>query len=513
MQIFRTLAGYSLGRADLVRRAMSKKKHDVMLKEREIFINGLISEDGTVEVEGCIRRGVDRETAESVYEEMKSFASYAFNKSHAASYAYISYQTAWLKYHYPREYMAALLSSVLDNQNKMAGYITDCHRMGIQVLPPHVNYSFHGFTVSDGNIRYGLMAIKNLGKNFIDSIIELRSEKPFESLKDFCSRLYSRGMNSRALESLIKCGALDNLGANRRQMLTVSKAVMEDIEFEKRRNMDGQMSLFEASSDAYESAGVRIPDLEEFSLTDLLAMEKDMAGMYLSGHPLLEFEWYADKVKADRIGDIIASDGDNTLFDNHSVRIVAIVSRLRTQITKSNQMMAFVTAEDRSGSIELIVFPKTLTAVNPLLYPGSVIAVTGTLSIREDEDPKILVNAVEQVRKSPDSQSGERITAPTSYDSIRSSVERPVVSGRAPEAALDIQKANSLYIKVPSKESAEFEIAKRLIDIFDGNTPVYFYLENDKKVLRAPSDLWVELNDVLLNELKNRLGEDNIRLK
>ncbi len=513
MQIFRTLAGYSLGRADLVRRAMSKKKHDVMLKEREIFINGLVREDGTVEVEGCIRRGVSREVAESVYEEMKSFASYAFNKSHAASYAYISYQTAWLKYHYPREYMAALLSSVLDNQNKMAGYITDCHRMGIQVLPPHVNYSFHGFTVSNGDIRYGLMAIKNLGKSFIDSIIELRSDKPFESLKDFCSRLYSKGMNSRALESLIKCGALDNLGANRRQMLTVSKAVMEDIEYERRRNMDGQMSLFESSSEAYESAGVRMPDLEEFSLTDLLAMEKDMAGMYLSGHPLSEYEWYSEKIKADRIGDILTSEGDNSFLDNQSVRIVSIVSKLRTQITKSNQMMAFVTAEDRSGSIELIVFPKTLTAINALLYPGSVIAVTGTLSVREDEDPKILVNSAQAVKKSADSRSDDNIAPHGSYDSVTVSQKKPAVRDNIADTLYNIEKAQSLYIKVPSRESQEFEIAKRLIDIFDGRTPVYFYIENDKKVLRAPSDLWVELNEVLLNELKNRLGDENIRLK
>ncbi len=513
MQIFRTLAGYSLGRADLVRRAMSKKKHDVMLKEREIFINGLVREDGSIEVEGCIRRGVDRETAESVYEEMKSFASYAFNKSHAASYAFISYQTAWLKYHYPREYMAALLSSVLDNQNKMAGYITDCHRMGIQVLPPHVNSSFHGFTVTEGDIRYGLMAIKNLGKNFIDSIIEIRNEKPFESLKDFCSRLYSKGMNSRALESLIKCGALDNLGANRRQMLTVSKAVMEDIEYERRRNMDGQMSLFESSSQTYESAGVRIPDLQEFSLTDLLAMEKDMAGMYLSGHPLSEYEWYSERIKADRIGDIITSDGDKAFLDNQNVRIVCIVSRLRTQITKSNQMMAFVTAEDRSGSIELIVFPKTLTAINALLYPGSVISVTGTLSVREDEDPKILVNSAQTVKKSSDAESDESAAGHGRYDSVVSSAPGAASLTDSSDSVNNIKKAQSLYIKVPSMESREFETAKRLIDIFDGGTPVFFYIEMDKKVLRAPSDLWVDLNEVLLKELKNRLGEENIRLK
>ncbi len=500
MQIFRSLAGYSLGRADLVRRAMSKKKHDVMLKEREIFIDGLVREDGTVEVEGCVRRGVSRAVAESVYEEMKSFASYAFNKSHAASYAFISYQTAWLKYHYPREYMAALLSSVLDNQNKMAGYITDCHRMVIEVLPPHVNSSFHGFTVSEGNIRYGLMAIKNLGKNFIDSIIEARQERKFDSLQDFCSRLYSKGMNSRALESLIKCGALDNLGANRRQMLSVSKQVLEDIEYEKRRNMDGQMSLFETDISARESTTFIMPPLEEFSLTDLLSMERDMAGMYLSGHPISEYEWYAEKVKADRIGDILTAEGVKTYADNQRVQIVAVVSKFRTQLTKQNQMMAFMTVEDRSGSMELIVFPKALNEYGSLFYAGSVISVQGTLSMREDEDAKILVNTAQRVEKHE--SKGKNSVKPT-YDSVSSASRSQQTTGNVA----------GLYLKVDTNGGELFECAKNLVSIFEGNTPVYFYLNQDAKLLRAPRDLWVDLNDVLLKELKHRLGEENVKLK
>ena len=222
MQIFRTLAGYSLGRADIVRRAMSKKKLAVMESEREIFIHGLTDEDGNIIVEGCIRRGVDEKTAISVYDEMESFAHYAFNKSHAAAYANISYKTAWLKCHYPREYMAALLSSVLDNQNKLASYITECKRLGIRVLPPNVNESNLHFTVSGNDIRYGLLAVKNLGRNFIDEIISERINNPYEDFFDFCKRLYGRNMNSRAIESLIKCGAFDGLGANRRQLLAIS---------------------------------------------------------------------------------------------------------------------------------------------------------------------------------------------------------------------------------------------------------------------------------------------------
>ncbi len=518
MQIFRKLAGYSLGRADVVRRAMSKKKHDVMEREREVFINGLTLEDGTIEVEGCIRRGVDRACAESIYEEMKSFASYAFNKSHAASYAFISYQTAWLKYHYPKQYMAALLSSVLDNQNKMATYITDCHRMGIQVLPPHVNYSTHGFTVAGGNIRYGLMAIKNLGYNFIDSIINARRMGEFTSLQDFCKRLYTGGMNSRSLESLIKCGALDELGANRRQMLSMAKSVMDDLEYEKRKNMDGQLSLFEAAPDVKASSSVMTPDLPDFSLTELLNMEKEMAGMYLSGHPLTEYEWYAKKVKVDRIGDIITGEGNRGYRDGDRVRILCIVSKYRTQITKSNQMMAFLTVEDRSGSLELIVFPKTLTQYGSMLYEGAVVSVIGTVSCREDEDSKILVNTVEKVEKGQSPYTDKPVQSSTAFQPHTAS--ELVVSDKQPAKAssqstqsLSLDKAKSLYLKVDTKDGVLFNKAVRLIEIFDGPTPVFFYLEQDKKVLRAPNSMWVSLNEVLISELKHQLGEGSVKVK
>ena len=269
MQIFRTLAGYSLGRADIVRRAMSKKKHDVMEKEKQIFIHGLVSDDGTVEVEGCLRRGVDEKTALSIFSQMESFASYAFNKSHAAAYANVAYQTAFLKCHYKKQYMAALLSSVLDNQNKMATYITECQRLGVLVLPPHVNESDSNFTVTHGNIRFGLTAIRNLGKNFIDSLVRERKKSAFKSFYDFCKRMNSNGLNIRALESLIKCGALDRLGANRRQMLSVMKTVMDDLEYDRRKNAGGQMSFFNMSQ-LKEEVTIEIPEMEEFELMELL---------------------------------------------------------------------------------------------------------------------------------------------------------------------------------------------------------------------------------------------------
>lgn len=501
MQIFRKLAGYSLGRADIVRRAMSKKKHDVMEKERKIFIEGLIGDDGSAEVEGCLKRGVSREVAEEIYEQMKSFASYAFNKSHAASYAFISYQTAWLKCYYPKQYMAALLSSVLDNQNKLSSYITECLRLGIEVLPPHVNFSSHGFTVIGGNIRYGLMAIKNLGKAFIDEIIRERDKKPFTSLYDFCSRLYSRSLNSRAVESLIKSGALDSMGANRRQMLSMVKPILDDLDFEKRRNMAGQLSLFGGSDDSKAPEQVMVPDLKEFPLIELLKMERDMTGFFLSGHPISEYEWYAKRINATRIGDIISLDSTADILDGDRVRLVCIVSKYRTQITKTNQMMAFVTAEDRSGIMELVVFPKTLAEFGSLLYEGSVITVDGTVNLKEDEDAKVLINRVSKVPSKEDAGVAQTTVSDT---------PRQEETQRRPQHQ---KKVSALYLKLENMETDSFKKAKNLLEIFDGTTPVILYLTDTKKQLMAPRSLWVDANEVLVRELKKVLGEDSVKLK
>ncbi|MFR1804433.1 MAG: DNA polymerase III subunit alpha, partial [Faecalispora jeddahensis] len=275
MQIFRTLAGYSFGRADIVRRAMSKKKASVMEKERSIFLYGLVAEDGTVEVDGCVRRGVDEETAKAIFGEMESFASYAFNKSHAAAYATISYQTAWLKCHYPREYMAALLTSVLDNTNKIAAYIAECSRMGIRVLPPNVNQSRRGFTVAGRDIRFGLLAVKNLGDGFLRSLIQERDANGnFESFYQFCKRMHGKDLNRRALESLVKCGALDSLDYNRNQMLSSIQSVLDTLDSDKRRNVDGQLGFFDTPQLQSEEPTISIDPMPDFSDADKLVMEK-----------------------------------------------------------------------------------------------------------------------------------------------------------------------------------------------------------------------------------------------
>ena len=494
MQIFRELAGYSLGRADIVRRAMSKKKHDVMEREKQIFVEGLVNENGEVEVEGCLRRGIDRRTALSVFSEMESFASYAFNKSHAAAYAAVSYQTAYLKCHYKREYMAALLSSVIDNQNKTAVYISECHRLNIAVLPPSVNESDSKFTVSRGNIRFGLSAVRNLGLGFIAEMMRERQGKPFSSYYDFCKRMGSRGLNARSLESLIKCGALDNLGANRRQMLTVMKTVLDDLEYERRKGSAGQMSLFDVSGASEVQTGIVIPPMEEFGLTELLNMEKEMAGMYLSGHPIDEYDAFARQIRADSIGDILDTENDR-YRDRQRVKLLAIISANKSQLTKSNRMMAFVTVEDRYGSCEVIVFPNVLEQCTAALYVGAVVEIDGTLSIKEDEEPKVIA---------------DKITALPPSDQLKVNSNQAAPAPVHDQAPRGEQK---LYLKVPNLESREYLKAKNLLEIFRGNTKVIFYLSETKTQMLAPQSLWASLNDTMLGELRYQLGEQNVRLK
>lgn len=492
MQIFRELAGYSLGRADIVRRAMSKKKHDVMEREREIFINGLTDDSGKIVVEGCVRRGIDKASAISIFSEMESFASYAFNKSHAAAYAAVSYKTAWLKCYYPREYMAALLSSVLDNRNKLATYITECRRLGIAVLPPSVNESYQEFAVSDGNIRYGLLAIKNLGKAFIDQIIRERAVKPYSSFYDFCKRLYGKNMNSRAVESLIKCGAFDGLGANRRQLLAVVKSVLDDIEFNARHNMGGQLSFFDLDDSASKiNDEPDIPPMEEFPRDELLHMENEIAGMYLSGHPMDDYADFADKVHADKIGSIIQNDGDYS--DGKKVCVVGVISRVKTQLTKNGKIMAFITVEDRYGEMEAVVFPNVYERFGIFLGETRVVILRGTLNCKENEEPKLICDSADKARTNEECKS-------YNPDSSKPSAQKQ-------------QLPQMLYLRIDDLNTPLYEKARRVLDIFDGRTPVVFYLTNSNRKVKAPATMWVTLNDVMIKELKYQLGDNNVAVK
>ena len=495
MQIFRELAGYSLGRADIVRRAMSKKKHDVMEREREIFIHGLLDESGNIAVEGCVRRGVDEASAKAIFAEMESFASYAFNKSHAAAYAAVSYKTAWLKCWYPREYMAALLSSVLDNQNKLASYTAECRRLGISVLPPNVNESFQGFAVSGNNIRYGLLAIKNLGKAFIDQIIRERALRPYKSFYDFCKRLYGKNMNSRAVESLIRCGAFDGLGANRRQLLAICKTVLDDLEYNSRHNMGGQLSFFDmGGAENKLSDEPEIPPMEEFPRDELLYMENETAGMYLSGHPMDDYSFFSEMVKADRIGDIIQNE-NNEYPDGKKVCVVGVITRIKSQLTKNSRMMAFITVEDRFGEIETVVFPNVYERFSEFLGETNVVILRGSLNFKENEEPKLICESADNARNNEECKN------------YRPSAARQEQKPQKP------QQPQALYLRIDDLDTPMYEKARRVLDIFDGRTPVIFYLTKSNRKVKAPANMWVSLNDVMIKELKYQLGENNVAVR
>ena len=487
MQIFRELAGYSLGRADIVRRAMSKKKADVMEREKQIFIHGLTNEKGEVEVEGCIRRGVDEKTAVEIFSEMESFAAYAFNKSHAAAYALVSYQTAWLKCFYPKEYMAALLTSVLDNTNKIVSYIAECTRLGIRVLPPHINQSNLGFAVAGRNIRFGLLAVKNLGRGFLQHIVRDRERDGlFTSFFDFCKREFSE-LNRRALESLIKCGALDGLDLNRRQMLENAGTVLDFLEDDKRRNVEGQLGFFDLGGSEENKQDFVVPPLPDFSEREKLAYEKEVTGMFLSGHPMASYLDRYEKYGAVHIGDLL--EEESTSFrDGEMVTVLGMISSMKMKVTKNGATMAFLLFEDMFGSIEVLVFPSTLSEYGAYLTEDQPVVMKAKLSRREEEDAKLLCESVLPLRE-----------------------EEPC-RGEAQPAKRSSGKRPGLYLKVPSGSSPRYQRACQLLELFEGATPVYIYYNDVRKLFSAPVSMRVSLNDVLLQQLCHVLGNKNVAI-
>ena len=496
MQIFRSLAGYSYGRADIVRRAMSKKKHDVMEKERQNFIYGMVREDGTVECEGCVKRGIPADVANDIFDDMSSFASYAFNKSHAAAYAYVSYQTAYLKCHYPCEFMAALLSSVLDNSAKVSEYTNECNNLGIKVLPPHVNESLEGFTVSDGNIRFGLLAIKNLGRNFIKNIIAERRLGKFTSFYDFCSRMHGADFNKRAVESLIRCGALDGLGANRRQMMMGMNEIIDELDNKKKRNVEGQLGLFDMGGNFTNQGEPELRYYDEFPLYDLLSMEKETTGLYLSGHPMSEYTDMAMKLHCARVSDLNMSDSDNATYkDGERIKAMGIITQVKKKVTKSDTTMAFVDLEDITGSIEVIVFPKTLIQNSPLIAEGNVVVIKGRLDVRDDEPPKLIC---------------EFISSPENAQKEQEQSDKPIEVNKEQPTK---KKRIGLFLRFSSKGCPEQIQAEKLLTIFEGRTPLYYYFADKKEYRNMPFECFVDVNEPLLDELRKVLGEENVVLR
>lgn len=485
MQIFRDLAGYSLGRADIVRRAMAKKKHDVLEREREVFLHGQQREDGTWEVDGCLRRGVDQQTALELFKEIESFASYAFNKPHAAGYAVVAYQTAYLKCHYPCEYMAALLSSVLGQTGKVAEYIEECGRLGISVLPPHVNYSDMGFTVVGKSIRFGLLAVKNLGRNVIARMVEeRRGGGEFTSFYNFCKRMAGRDLNRRAIESLVKCGALDGLGNNRREMLLAVERVLDSLEADKRRNVEGQMGFFDAPGSA-QGGEPPLDKTEDFSAADKLNMEKEVTGMYLSGHPMAAYAGLYQERGYARMDEILQSAGEREIGryqDGQWVTLLGMVVGVRKKATKNNAQMAFVSLEDMYGAITALVFPKVLEQYGSLLYEGAVVEVQGKLSFTEDKAPELVCQSLGK---------------PADPVSVKAPAGKPVRPG--------------LYLRLSSQQDPRYDKAMRYIAVFDGGaTDLYLTFQDTGKLLRAPAKFRVEINRPLLRALKELLGAENV---
>ncbi|MBP2024856.1 DNA polymerase III subunit alpha [Peptoniphilus stercorisuis] len=464
MQIVQQIGGYSLGRADLVRRAMSKKKMDVMEEERHNFIYGKIDENGDVICCGAIENGVDEKSANEIYNLMIDFANYAFNKSHSVAYAVVAYRTAYLKYYYPKEFMAAQISSYMGNSDQVALYIEECKRLGIEILPPDINKSYKKFTTEKGKIRFGLKAVKNLGENLIDEAVRLREKDgKFTSLEDFVRRVSkekSSAMNKRAIESLIKCGGFDSLGGNRAQYLAIYEKTISNITNNIKNNIEGQFSLFDSFDKKEE-----LPKLKDFNKKAKLEMEKEIAGVYISGHPL---EPYAAALKTLSTTNTISlndSFKSGKINKDVFVKIAGLIKTKRTMITKNKKMMAFATLEDLYGIVELIIFPNTFIKYQELIKEGEVVLIKGHAQGSEVEDAKIIVDSISSLNKSSDKR---------------------------------------VFLKISSMNNTILvDNIKSILKDYRGDTPVVLFAENDKKSYGTEKTLWI--NEEKFNELKIEL--------
>ena len=457
MQIVQQIGGYSLGRADIVRRAISKKKMKVMEEERKNFIYGNVEE----EVSGAIANGVDEKTANEIYDLIIDFADYAFNKSHSVAYSVVAYRTAWLKYYYPREFMAAQTSTYTNDIKQVSLYIEEIKRLGIEILPPNINYSFKNFTVEDGKIRFGLKAVKNVGNNLIDVIVKARDNGKFKSLKDFVDRINAidkSALNKRAVESLIRCGAMDDFNGNRAQYLAIYEKVISSSSNTAKNNVVGQFSLFE-SSDVQED----LPSLKDFSQKDKLDMEKEVVGIYISGHPLDPYRELIEKSADTNTNEIFEKYRENML-NNSKVKVGGILKAKKTMITKTNKMMAFAQLEDLFGTIELVIFPNVFSKYRELIEDENVVFVEGHFQESEIEEPKILVDKISKIKM------------PTN---------------------------KKLYISVNSMRDKNLREIRNILKDYNGNTPVIFYEEESKKAFGTENNLWIDEN--LFEELRDEL--------
>ena len=481
-QVFRELAGYSLGQADVIRRAMSKKKHAVIDAERVAFIHG----DPERNIPGAVANGVPEDVAASIYDEIVDFANYAFNKAHAVSYALVCYRTAYMKCFWPRQYMAALLTSVLDNSTKVAEYIAECRSMGIQLLPPDVNESGADFTVAGENIRFGLVAIKGIGRGFIDALMAERAENgPFTALDEFCRRMYGHDVNRRCVESLIRSGAFDSFGCKRKAMLEVVDLVIEGVNSEGRRNIAGQMDLFGMAEEAAPGA-LKLPEVEEFTRRELMSMERETTGLYLSGHPMDEYRDRARDAGAVAIGGILSdfAEGQPQRFrDGQEVTVAGVVAANRTRTTRNNSLMSYITLEDDTGSMELIAFQRALDQGGSYVKDDAALLVRGRISLRDEKEPQLMVDSIRPL----------------------SDLEKPSAAPRQEGAAGD----KTLYVRIPGREHPLFRRIELLLTMFPGDGRMVLYFEDTKKRVGAPC----LLHESLIAELRELCGGENVVLK
>jgi len=542
IEIFRKMGGFSLGQADMIRRAMSKKKLSEIEREKKAFIEG----DPERDICGALANGVSNSIASSIYDEIFAFANYAFNKSHAVAYAMISYQTAYLKCHFPHQYMAALLSSILGILAAVAEYTEACREMGIKLLPPDINESDAMFTVSGNDLRYGLVAVKNIGRGFIAELVAEREKNgPFTDFEEFCRRMYGGELNRRALDSLIKCGCFDRLGANRRQLTMVCQKVVDGIADQNRKNVDGQIDLFGLSGDAQENniGGLELPDIAEFSKSELLRMEREVTGIYISGHPMDEYKDLAKRSGAVRLGDIITDcsrEEGNILFkDNQKMFVAGVIQSVKTRTTRNNTLMSYLEIDDGSGSIELLAFQRVIDECGECMQANTAVIASGRLSFRDDRDPQFVIEIIKPLTKgiriserkdksqllgygkqnaginNNAENNGEQIVFAEDHVII-SSEQYANIGGQYPDHAVEKKESltnhfrdQMLYVKISSEESKEYKRLKLVHMMFPGRQGMVIYFEDTKKKLGAKCIL----HEAFIKELTEMLGSENVVVK
>ena len=481
IEIFRSLGGYTMGQADNIRRAISKKKMKVIEEERKVFVYG----DEKQGISGAVAKGVSESAAQSIYDEIVAFANYAFNKAHAVCYAVVSYQTAYLKCHYPRQYMAALMTSVLDSATKISGYIAECKDMGIPVLPPDINHSVDNFSVEGDAIRFGLGAVKNVGRGLIRSMVAKREDGgPFRSLEDFIQRMGEGELNKRAVENFIKCGAMDCFGYHRSELLAVYDAMMDSIASSRKRNIEGQMGLFTMLQDEDTAVAIPIPKLAEMKKADLMLLEKETTGIYLSGHPMDDYRHLLKNTHVVPMGKLM--DEESNYRDDQIVSVAGVVQSVKMKTTRNNSMMAYVTVEDDTAAIEMLAFSNVLSEFGSYLRENEPVVITGRLSLRDDKEPQIVIN-----RARPISDYTQNVP--------------PMVEQETPVKVI----TGTLYLRLPTEDNMLFPKIKAILNMFPGDSQAVVYFA-DTKQRRGTK---CALEETMLKELKSVLGEENVVVK